>query len=141
MQCTCCMSYKGQLMMHEDLIKRLKKLFKAVDLDGNGNLEPEEILKFAGGNKQFAADLMFDLDEDQDGKITMEEWLTYFAKRLEDDGMEGMMETLEKMERNKYTRGEYEDNDMADYDKSKADAAKKKTTYDKRFEKAQFEKG
>ena len=28
-------------MMHEDLIARLKKLFAAVDEDGNGNLEPE----------------------------------------------------------------------------------------------------
>ena len=55
--------------------------------------------------------------------------------------MEGLLETLERMEKNRYTPGEYEDNDMADYDKTKAEAAKKKTTYDKRFEKAQFEKG
>ena len=30
----------------------------------------QEIFKFCGGNKQFAADLMFDLDEDQDGMVT-----------------------------------------------------------------------
>ena len=60
----------------------------------------QEILRsgVAGGNKQFASDLMFDLDEDQDGKvpsslcvalhsgyssqITMEEWLNYWAKQL-----------------------------------------------------------
>jgi len=30
----------------------------------------QEIFKFCGGNKQFASDLMFDLDEDQDGMVT-----------------------------------------------------------------------
>merc|ERR1712146_460167 len=127
------MSYKSQLLMHEDLIVRLKKLFNDVDEDKNGNLDPVEILKFSGGNKQFAADLMFDLDEDRDGKITIEEWLTYFAKRLEDDGMEGLMETLEKMERNRYGL-EYEDNDMLNYDKKAVEKAKTRSTYDKMFD-------
>jgi len=36
-----CGSSKDKLMMHEDLLGRLEKLFAAVDEDGNGNLEPE----------------------------------------------------------------------------------------------------
>jgi len=68
--------------LHEDIVKRLAKLFKKIDLDGNGNLEREEIFKFCGGSKQMAADLMFDLDEDQDGQVTMEEWMDYWGRQM-----------------------------------------------------------
>jgi len=115
---------------------RITKLFKAIDTDGNGNLEVEEILRsgVAGGNKQFASDLMFDLDEDQDGKITMEEWLNYWAKQLSDDGMDGLLERLARMERHKFGNDEYEGNDMEDYDIKAADKANKKTAYEKGFD-------
>ena len=33
-------------------------------------LPQQEIVKFCGGNKQMAADLIYDLDEDQDGEVS-----------------------------------------------------------------------
>merc|ERR1712216_263386 len=123
--CVCCLSWRAQVELHEDIVKRLAKLFKKIDLDGDGNLEREEIFKFCGGSKQFAADLMFDLDEDQDGQVTMDEWLAYFAKLLAEDGMEGLLEKLEQMESNLFGKGLYDSKDMDGYDPAAIEKTKK----------------
>ena len=44
----------------------------------------------------------------------------------DDDGFSGMMKTLERMERNMYDPGEYQDSDMANYDQVAASKPKSK---------------
>lgn len=117
--------------MHEDLTLRIEKLFKAVDLDGNGTLDHSEIVKFCGGNKQLAADLIFDLDEDQDGEIDYDEWVNYFANKLDEDGIDDFLPHLEKMERNMFDEGDYAESDMMDYDPN---AKKEMSKYDKMYD-------
>jgi len=124
-----CKSDMDRLLMDEQLTKRLKDIFFLVDDNHNGVLEPGELFKFCGGNKELAAELMLGLDADGDGEVNMDEWLTYFAERLDNEGIEELEEFLQSMEKNLKGKGDYKNSSIDDFDVEKSKQKKKKKYY------------
>merc|ERR1711957_518770 len=60
-------------------------VFKNIDANGNGLLDKEEILAFAGtisnDAERTAAEMMTDLDYNNDGKIEVEEWTKFWFSK------------------------------------------------------------
>merc|ERR1711918_216787 len=61
------------------------KVFKNIDTNGNGLLDKEEILAFAGtisnDAERTSAEMMGDLDYNNDGKIEIEEWTKFWKSK------------------------------------------------------------
>merc|ERR1711908_24163 len=61
------------------------KVFKNIDANGNGLLDKEEIVAFAGtisnDAERTAAEMMADLDYNNDGKIEVEEWTKFWLSK------------------------------------------------------------
>jgi Ca2+-binding EF-hand superfamily protein len=60
-------------------------VFKDIDKNGNGLLDKEEILAFAGtisnDAERTAAEMMNDLDYNNDGKIEVDEWVKFWHQK------------------------------------------------------------
>ena len=75
------------------------KIFKSMDLDGDGNITPEEAAKFFKSFGKLNAGAMFnEVDVNSDGDITMKEW-DEFWRNVKGSGYseEDMLEELENM--------------------------------------------
>ncbi len=67
-------------IFNKDDIQRLKKKFNALDKDKSGTLEPEELLSVPGLVKNPLVRRVINvLDENKDGKISFEEFVTGLA--------------------------------------------------------------
>jgi len=61
---------------YSDNIDKVRMAFRMLDTDNSGFLDPEEILEIVGHeNSELVDDIMNLLDDNDDGKISFEEFL------------------------------------------------------------------
>eukprot|EP00658_Telonema_sp_P-2_P053627 TRINITY_DN4220_c0_g2_i2.p1 TRINITY_DN4220_c0_g2~~TRINITY_DN4220_c0_g2_i2.p1 ORF type:complete len:223 (+),score=58.87 TRINITY_DN4220_c0_g2_i2:228-896(+) len=63
-----------QRIVPPDVERQLDLLFQAIDRDGNGAIDKTECIAAAGRE----GPVMFDIDTNQDSKVTVEEWMKFF---------------------------------------------------------------
>merc|ERR1711865_961499 len=68
-------------------------------------------------------------DDNRADRGEMDEWLTYFAERLDNEGIEELEEFLQSMEKNLKGKGDYKNSSIDDFDVEKSKQKKKKKYY------------
>lgn len=79
---------------YSDNIDKVRMAFRMLDTDNSGQLDPEEILEIVGEeNRDLVDDIMNLLDDNDDGKISFEEFLHLMCYNFAD---KKKRETLER---------------------------------------------
>ena len=82
-----------------EILRRATSSFLRLDLNGDGELNRSEIMKFANGNEQVATQIFIDLDANNNGKISNIEWQKYFIEKYNTIGGELTLQGLEVIEK------------------------------------------
>eukprot|EP00942_MAST-04A_sp_MAST-4A-sp1_P007155 g7155.t1 len=80
-----------------EILTTAASIFLRIDADHSGELDREELLKFAKNNNDVVANMLHDLDVNKDGKVSVSEWQKFFIKCYSTVGANVVLKHLENI--------------------------------------------